>query len=168
MTRDNDRFSEVFPEVTGLFGSLPTVVAQTNTQTSVTDTTATTVTGMKILIPQHEFQPGATYKFMLAGTKSGTAGNLNVQLFLNNTSVLSLTSSSSAAGDWRFEGYVSSIGPAKQNCFGIFTQTTVASVFDYAAATVATVGDCPLKAVITQGNTDTTTVEYGRIEYVLR
>jgi hypothetical protein len=121
---------------------------------------------MTILIPQHEFQPGCTYTYKIYGTKTGATGNLIVAIYLNNTAVLSLTSGTSAAGDWRFEGSVSSIGPASQNCFGIFTQTAVASVFDYASATVATVGDCPLKVMITQGNTDTTTIEHGRIEYV--
>lgn len=165
MVRENDRFSEIFPEVTGLTGSLVTVVKQTNTQTSITTTTATAATGMSIVVPAREFVAGSTYKVILTGTKTGTAGNLIVALYLNNTAVLSLTSGSSAAGDWRFEGYISSTGPATQKCFGIFTQTAVASVVDYAAATVPTYGDCPLKVVLTQGNTDTTTAEYGRIEF---
>lgn len=169
MTRENDRFPAIFPEVSGLFGALPTVVKLSNTQTTTgASTTATVVTGSSIMIPAHEFTPGATYKIQLFGTKTGATGNLVVALYMHATAVLSLTSGSSAAGDWRFEGYVSSVGPAMQNCFGIFTQTAVASVFDYAAATVSTVGDFNLRAVITNGNTDTTTVEHVRIEYVNR
>jgi hypothetical protein len=167
MTRENERFAAIFPEVTGLTGVLPSVVAQTNTQTTTgASATATTVTGMTIVIPQHEFIPGATYKVLLYGTKSGTGGTLTVDIYLNATAALELVSGSSAAGDWRFEGYICSVGPAIQNSFGIFTQTGVASVVDFDSTTLSTVGDVTLKAVITNGSTDTSTVEHGRIEYV--
>lgn len=166
MTRENERSPTVFTEVTGLSGVLQTVVAQTNTQTSQAAASTKNVTDMSVVIPATEFVTGSTFSFLLAGTKSAGNGTVAVKLNLNGTNVLTLTSGSSSAGDWLFKGSVSSTGPATQNCFGFFNQTTRVEVFDYASASVDTSGVNTLKATITNSSaSDTVTVEHGRIEY---
>jgi hypothetical protein len=167
MTRENERSPHVFPEVSGLTCVLPSVVAQTNVQTSQAAASTKDVTNMTVTIPAGEFVKGATYNFILVGTKDAGNGTLAVKLNLNGTNVLTLTSGSSSAGDWFFKGSVSSTGTATQNCQGWFNQTTRVEVFDYASAAINTSGVCTLKATITNSSdSDTVTVEYGRIDYV--
>ena len=167
MTRENERSPSVFSEVSDLTGVLATVVALTNTQTSQKAAATKDVAGMSVVIPAGEFPIGATYTFMLAGTKDATNGTLAVKLNLNGTNVLTLTSAGNYSGDWFFKGSVSSTGAATQNCFGSYTQTGRVEVFDYAAGAKNTSGVNTLKATITNSSaSDTVTVEYGRIEYV--
>jgi hypothetical protein len=122
---------------------------------------------MSIVIPAKEFPIGATYNFILVGTKSAGNGTVAVKLNLNGTNVLTLTSGSSSSGDWMFKGSVSSTAAATQNCQGWFNQTGRVEVFDYASAAVDTSGVNTLKATITNSSaSDTVTVEHGRIDYV--
>lgn len=167
MTRDNERSPTIFPEVTGLTSVLTSVVARTNVQTSQAAASTKTVTGTTIVIPAGEFTKGSTFIYTLFGTKDAGNGTVAVKLNLNGTDVLTLTSGSSAAGDWMFRGSVSSLTSASQNCFGFFDQTAVVEVVDFATASVSTVGPSTLKATITNSSaSDTVTVEHATVEYV--
>ncbi len=162
----NERFREVIPSIYTIEPVIPSVVAQSTTQTSQAGAATSTVTGSTITIPAGEFPPGATFRFTLGGSKTGANAAMVVHISLGGTQVISLTADDASAVDWMAQFIISSMSLTTQGCMGWFNALTADPVVDVASGTVDMTNGGVIKAQIqSQNASDTVVCNYVLVEF---
>src|SRR5574343_947923 len=148
MSRLDARFNEVVK-----------VVNASCTQTSTT-TTAALVQGSKVVLEAGEVTDGLTFRWSLAGTKTGTNTAHTVTLVIDSTTVMTLTSDDATAVDWTAVFIMRCYGGAVQKIMGTMNSNTTDCESDYAAGTSNLRPGATIAVYITSGNgSDTVTSE---------
>lgn len=149
-------------------GGVPLAIAQSATQTSQAGAGTTDVTGSDLTMASGWFSAGKTLKYTITGTKTGANAAMIVHLYLLDATVISLTASDAAAGDWTAEIVVHEYtDTAHQKITGKLFVNGKVGVVDYAAATKdMAAGATTIKAQIQSQNAgDTVTAEYVQIDH---
>jgi len=149
-------------------GGVPLAIAQSATQTSQAGAGTADVTGSDLTMASGWFSAGKTLKYTITGTKTGANAAMIVHLYLLDATVISLTASDAAAGDWTATFIVHEYtDTAHQKITGILNVNGKVSVVDYATATKdMAAGATTIKAQIQSQNAgDTVTTEYVNIEH---
>ena len=147
---------------------VPVIISQSNTASYTGDAETIAITGSNITVPKGKFLPGATFRFTLAGSRTGTAGALTLLITIGSTTVITIACPSNTATDWLAQFTVSEHTDfANQNCTGYFMQPATTYVaLDYAAATVDVSQEVIIQAKATLANaSDEVYVNYVLVEY---
>jgi hypothetical protein len=96
---------------------------------------------------------GLTYRFKLGGTKTGTDAAHTAILVLNGTTVMTLTSDDSSAGDWFAEFTIRFADSNNQKIMGEMHSKSDDYDVDYAATTINCTIGATLEAKIGNGHT---------------
>jgi len=134
------------------------------TQTSQAAAGTSDVTGGSVEV---EAKPGPplSYRFNLAGTKTGANAAAVIHLKLGATQVCSLTQDAGAAVDWAAEFIINFKDAKNQRIIGKLFEDTGDAEINYAAGTVDCTAGAVLKAQIESGHaSDTVTCEMVTIE----
>lgn len=163
----NTQFAHEIPIIPGYTAYLPTVIAQSNVESHTGDAETIVVTGSEIVVPKGVFSPGTTFRFTVAGNRTGTAGAATFLIVINSTTAISLAIPTNTAVDYKGVFTVSEYSNfAHQHCTAqIDTSATVLSAFDYAAATVNVSEETTIEMKVTLANaSDDIYVEYVLVE----
>lgn len=164
----NLQFAQDIQKIPGYAAVIPTIISQSNVASYTGDAETIAVTGSRIVVPQGFFGPGATFRFTMAGSRTGTAGAATIYIYINATSAISLAVPTNTAVDWTATFLISEhTNMANQNCFGIVhASATVLSISDYAAATVDVSAESTIQAKLVLANgSDEVTCNYVLVEY---
>jgi hypothetical protein len=150
----------------------PIIVEQDTTTTSTTSTICD-VNGSSLVIEPNWFKAGKTFKWTIVGTKTGANAVFDVNLYVQDASVVKLQSKSVSAGDWTATFYLTEYTDfAHQKAFGLLTNVNAVDsndkTFDYAVDThdFADATADTVKLTVKSGNSsDTVTVDYCLVEY---
>lgn len=155
------------PSIPGYAPTVPAILSQSNEYTYTGDAETIDINGSTINVPKGFFGPGATFKFTMAGYRTGTADAATITILIGATTVLTLALPSNTAVDFLGEFYVAAHTDfAHQNCWGYILSQTVLSVMDQAQTTASTVQDVVLKAQVTLASaSDEIFIKYCKVEY---
>lgn len=142
------------------FGVTPEIVAGSNTQYSeASNDTVENCLASRVRVPAKP-PAGLTYRYKLAGTKTGANDNHTVLLVLDGTTIMTLTADDGTAVDWVAEFTVRFTDSQNQKVMGYMVANTCDGEVDYAAGTVNCTAETVLEVRITNTDaSDTTTVE---------
>ena len=157
----NVNFVKDLPFIPGYAAELPMIVKQSVTQKEA----SATVDVATFNIPKGHFEPGTAFRVTMFGTKSGTTTAIVFTFILNGTTVLTLTSGTTAA-EWECKAVIASKAFAAQRVSGSIVVTAVDPVYDYAATTADMTNGGVMKIVATVASVDTGEVEYCLVEYL--
>jgi len=163
----NVQFIQDFPLWPGLKPAIPMIVAQGTTQTSEAGSATTKdIAGSLVTVPKGYFEPGTTFKFTLAGTRSGTAGATTLLIAIGSTTVISIACPANTAVDWMAEFWITEHTNLKmQRCFGRFLMETEDAAVDYADGTVDVSNEVVIKARMTNAsNSDVSYCNFVMVE----
>ncbi len=142
-------------------GVFPVILGVGSTQASQAGAGTADVTGSSIAIPASHATAGQVYSWEVCGTKTGANAAMIVHLYALDGTVMSLTGSDAAAGDWvaRFKLYVT--GGATQDIHGELLVNGKVAVTDFAtgAKDLATAGGTVKLQIQSQNAGDTVTSE---------
>lgn len=141
------------------FGVTPEIVAGSNTQYSEALVATEACPASRVNIPAKP-PAGLTYRYKLAGTKSGENAAHTVLLCLNGATVMTLTADDATEVDWFAEFTIRFTDPKNQKIMGEMHVDTADFDVDYAAGTEDCTAGGVLEFKITNGHTsDITTCE---------
>lgn len=138
------------------------VVNASCTQRSNATTTSAEVYGSRVALNPGEAQDGLTFRWTLAGTKTGTNAAHTIELYstLSGTPLMTLTADDATAVDWTGGFILRCYGGAVQKVMGTMPSNTTDFECDYAAGTAALKDGAELWVGVTSGHTsDTVTTE---------
>ncbi len=109
--------------------------------------------------------PGLTYRFKLAGTKTGANAAMSVVLKLGSTAVMTIAADDGTAVDWYCEFTIIFEAANRQRVMGFFLADTADPGVDYAAGTVDCSAGVQLMAQVISGHaSDTVTCNIVTVE----
>ena len=147
-------------------GYVPVVLYHDTTTHKAVGTTEQN--GTSVNIPSGMLSAGKGLRVTGGGTSVGTNGGKIVKLNMAGTTVLTLTTAGSTAGDWEATFLVSEdTDSAHQKVVGKLVQTGVVPVSDYATATVDMSGGGYVRLIVDNANaSDNCTQETGLVEFL--
>ena len=142
------------------FGVTPEIVAGSNTTyTETSNDTVENCLASRVTVPGRP-PAGLTYRYKLAGTKTGANDNHTVLLVLNGTTLMTLTADDGTAVDWVAEFTVRFTDSQTQKIMGYMVANTCDGEVDYATGAVDCTAETVLEVRITNTDaSDTTTCE---------
>lgn len=166
----NQIFAHDIPIMPGVAAYLPTIIRQTNKQTSMASATTKDVyiddDGNTIFtIPVGYFGPGATFRATMGGTKSGTNAAFTLATILNGDTISTATADDTSAVDWTATVILSAKTFAVQNCISKLFLDTADPDVQYDAGATNCAKESTLKFQLGGNSGDTVTVEYFLLEY---
>lgn len=135
--------------------------ASCTTQTNAT-TTGLEVYGSRVTLNPGEAQDGLTFRWNVAGTKTGTnaAHTLSLYSTLSGTPLMTLTADDNTQVDWTAEFILRCYGGAVQKVMGTMASKTTDCECDYAAGTAGLKNGAELYLAVAAGHTsDSVTTE---------
>ena len=146
------------------FATIPEIAAAGCTQYTEGDASALKVADGLVNVPQKP-TAGLTYRFVLAGTKTGANAAHTVTLVLGGTTLMTLTADAATAVDWMAEFVVRFVDATNQKVMGRLSSSGLDAIADYAAGTVDCSAGNDLCPYITAGNSsDEVTCEMVTVE----
>ncbi len=146
------------------FSVTPKIVKQMATTFTLASATATAITGMKLYLHPGEANAGLTYRFTMAGTKTGTNAAHTIIVDINGTTIMTQTADAASAVDWMSQITLVFTGGATQRCMGLLISDTEDPDVQYDAGTVNTQGGATITLKATSHGSDSLTVNFGIIE----
>ena len=151
-----------YESINNRFQNAVHVINASCTQRSNATTTALEVYGSRVTLHSGEAQDGLTFRWNVAGTKTGANAAHTLALYstLSGTPLMTLTSDDATAVDWTAEFILRCYGGAAQKVMGRMTSDTTDCECDYAAGTASLKDGAELYLAVAVGNTsDTVTTE---------
>ena len=147
------------PNINERFSATPEIVAGSNTTYSEATVATEACTDSRVNVPAKP-QAGLTYRYKLAGTKTGTNVAHTVLLVLNGATVMTLTADATSEVDWFAEFTIRFADSKNQKIMCEMHQDSEDYDVDYAAGTEDCTAGGTLEVKITNGHTsDITTCE---------
>lgn len=146
------------------FKVTPSIANQSAKQTTPTTAVLTEVVGSKVYVHPRQAGDGLTFRWRLAGTKTGTTAAHTVALYINGTAVLTLTADDNTAVDWVADITVIFVNISAQKAMGTLLSDTADPDVDYAAGTVDCSSGATLSIKTNTTSTDTVTHEMVTVE----
>ena len=141
------------------FSATPEIVAGSNTTYSEALVATEACTDSRVSVPAKP-PAGLTYRYKLAGTKSGENIAHTVLLVLNGATLMTLTADDATEVDWFAEFTIRFADSKNQKIMGEMHKNTADYEVDYAAGTEDCTAGGVLEFKITNGHTsDVTTCE---------
>lgn len=140
------------------------VVRQSATQTSISSATATHVKGTTVNLHPGEAGDGLTFRYTLAGTKTGTNAAHTVALYIGSTAVCTSTADDTSAVDWQAEFVVMFVNKAAQKVTARMLSDTADPDVQYDAGTVNCSAGISMDLRATSHASDTLTIEMVTVE----
>lgn len=146
------------------FGVVPQIVAAGGTQVSQAGADTSAVTESKVNVPSKP-PAGLTYRFKLAGTKTGANAAHTVTLVLGSTTLQTLTADAATAKDWVAEFTVRFNSANVQKVMGLLSGDELDAICEYDAGAVDCSAGAALQCKVTSGHaSDTVTAEMVTVE----
>ena len=143
----------------------PMSIARIGTVSTPAAASATVkVAASEVLVPAKPPE-NLTYRFKLAGTKTGANAAFTMTLVLGTTTLMTLTDDDGSAVDWAAEFVIIFKNSAVQKVFGTLLLNTADPEVDYAAGAVNCGNGLPLFVNVISGHgSDTVTCEMVTVE----
>ena len=148
----------------GRYSTLSEVVNKSGTATASALAAVTTVDGSKAVLKAGEAAAGTIFRWSLGGTKTGTNGTHTVDLAVNGTSVMTLTSDDTSAVDWSASIILYIQGKATQKILGVMLLDTADNDVNYVDGTADMSSGCVLTVTHTTTSGDTATIDFCFVE----
>lgn len=148
-------------------GTVPNVINQASTQTSVATTTVTDITNTSVVLPAGFFDSGETIEWTVVGNITGTNDVKAFRLYVLNGEIVTITTSaSSITGDYELNCRLHATGSATQDGVCKLSIDGTTSTLDFAtgAKDLSSGGTVKLQ-IINAHSSDTVTAEYTKIEF---
>jgi hypothetical protein len=155
-----------FDAINNRFQNAVHVVNASCTQLTVDDAAAAEIYGSKVTLLPGEAADGLTFRWSLAGTKTGTneAHVVNLMSSLSDTPLLTLTADDTSAVDWTATIIMRIYGGALQKIMGFMSGNTTDCECDYAAGTASLKDGAKLFLTLDGHTSDSVTAEMCVVE----
>lgn len=148
-----------------LFYEVPKVVAASSTTLTDATVAGTAIPASIINLLPGEAGEGLTFRFTLAGTKTGTNAAHIIYTYLGSTAIQTLTADDTTAVEWMATIVVRFSSGAAQKVMGMLSKDTADPDVSYDAGTTSAIGGNTLKLVLAAGHTsDSVTCELITVE----
>jgi hypothetical protein len=147
-----------------LFYEVPKVVNASGTSVTNTGATPLLVPASQVYLLPGEAGEGLTFRFRLAGSKTGTNAVWTLTLVLSGTAIFTLACDGTAAVDWVADLTCRFNNGASQRTMGTIQQLTEDSSAGYEAGTVNVTGGGVLGVYLTTHSSDVITIDLITVE----
>lgn len=150
-----------------LKGSPIVVIGQSGVTTSQAGFASSDVTGSSITLPASWVAKGKALKWTVAGTKTASNAAMAVYLYVLDGTVMTLTSSTTSASDWKAEFYLlENAATSSQSVVGCLYVNDQNPQCDHATASKDVSGSTTAKVIIEAKHaSDTVTTNYVLVEH---